>query len=943
MSTFAALLFALTSLAAAGPAVAPRVAGIELRTDDPALTAAELRRLVTVEPGAPLSDLAVRQTLRNLQATGAAAEVAVFTRPATAAEASRLTVAAGAAPPVVVVVALWAALQVEEVALTGDLGLPRRRLEDEIRVRRGQPLIADHVLRSVYALQDLYEKRGYLAARVRPEVTRDLARQRVRVTFEVTAGTLTRVSAVDFEGALEPFSAADLREPLGVDPGDALRRDALRADRERLTRWLIRRGHTRAQVGEVVEAAAADGGVSLRWPVDVGPKLDFAVRGVSKKELERARLLPFLELGYDDALLAQAEARIVRWLQGKGHWRATARFHTEPAAEGAERLVLEVVPGDVFAIQSLEFRGAASLPRAELQEHLETVPRGLVRPGSGRLVDSVLRSDLENLRSFYRLRGFPEVVVGEPEIVTEGTDLHVTIPVEEGSRRVTVGTVSFEGVAALELATVTADAGLVTGAGFHPLELEDGLARVRQRYEDEGFLSAQVSAEEHWNAAETVLDVRFRVIEGPRSTVDRVIVRGNVETRDEVIEDVLDLAAGDPISPRKIEELERALYRLGVFRRVDVELAPSGEPGEASRDVVVRVEENRSLRLAFGPGWSSETQWRLGTVVTQPNLFGRAWSLRADVRSDFDPQQPDLQARVRLRQPSFSRWDIPLSYEVAYEEERRGSKDEVFVRREIARFQGLWGFGEERELTLSTGKRHQFGLAFDYRRVTSGVLVPAKPEEREFLETEVSSLVPSLVLDYRDDPIDPHRGWLLSTQLQEAFPLAGLTSAEFTKISVLAGVHLPLGATRTGAPTLSLGLRLGAIEPRGGSTPISERFVAGGSYTHRAYSFDAGDPVHLPDCATAACRLSGGNGLALVNVDYRLPVFGALSLRLFLDSGNVWADWRDLDFGDFATGLGLEVDYASPIGPLRVGYGWKLDPPTGEARGHGFFAIGFPF
>jgi outer membrane protein assembly complex protein YaeT len=939
LNAFAALLVALNALVSAGAVEAPpRVALVELRTDDPVLAAEELRRLVTVVPGEPLSDLAVRQTLRNLQVTGAAAEVAVFTRPAEAVEVGRLVLRPDEPAPVVVVVVLWAALQVEEVALVGELGLARRLLESEIRVQRGQPLLADHVLRSVYALQELYERRGYLNARVRPEIDRDPGRQRVKVTFEVVSGPVTRVATVGFNGALGPFPPEKLADRLTLDPGDALRRDALRDDRDRLTRWLIREGHTRAQVGEVVETPHGESEVDLLWPVDVGPKLDFVVRGATRKELERARLLPFLELGYDEALLAQAEARIVRHLQAKGHWQAAAHFRTEPGAVGEERLVLEVEPGEVFTIESVEFTGVHSVPVAELEQRMATKARSLVRPGSGRLVNSQLAEDLENLRSFYRLQGFPEVVVARPKIAVEGTALAIEVPIDEGTRRVTVGEVTFEGVSARRVEDVQKDLGLPhpDNPGFHPLELEDALARLRQRYEDEGFLSAQVSAEETWNEAETQVDLRIRVIEGPVTTVDRVIVRGNVETRREVIEDALGLSPGQAISPRTIDEIERRLYRLGIFRRVDVELAPSGEPGEVDRDVLVRVEEGQSLRIAFGPGWDSESEWRVGTIVTQPNLFGRAWSLRADARTNFSAEHL---ARVRLRQPNF-RFKLPFSYELAYEEDDRG--DDGTVRREIARVQTVWGFGAEREVALTTGRRHQLGLALDYRVVDSRFRL-AKPEDRQFLETEIASLVPSLVLDFRDDPIDPRAGGILSTQLQEAFPLSGLTEAEFSKVSILGGFHWPLGA---GRQTLSLGLRLGGIEPHGGQVvPASERFIAGGAYTHRAFSFEGSDPLLVfEDCGDdVECRFAGGNGLALVNLDYRFPIFGALSVALFVDSGNVWADWHDIDFGDFATGVGLELAYSSPLGPLRAGYGRKLDARDDQPGYQWYFAIGYPF
>jgi outer membrane protein insertion porin family len=69
----------------------------------------------------------------------------------------------------------------------------------------------------------------------------------------------------------------------------------------------------------------------------------------------------------------------------------------------------------------------------------------------------------------------------------------------------------------------------------------------------------------------------------------------------------------------------------------------------------------------------------------------------------------------------------------------------------------------------------------------------------------------------------------------------------------------------------------------------------------------------------------GGNGLFLLNFDYRFPISGAFGGVVFFDVGNVWADWRDIDVGDLRPGAGIGVRYLSPIGPVRVELGWKLD------------------
>ena len=65
-------------------------------------------------------------------------------------------------------------------------------------------------------------------------------------------------------------------------------------------------------------------------------------------------------------------------------------------------------------------------------------------------------------------------------------------------------------------------------------------------------------------------------------------------------------------------ETERELYRLGIFSRVDVDVAPRSDPS-GSRDVVVRLEEGRLvLKLLPAPELEGDlTHWHLDTFEIQ--------------------------------------------------------------------------------------------------------------------------------------------------------------------------------------------------------------------------------------------------------------------------------------------------------------------------------------
>jgi outer membrane protein insertion porin family len=229
---------------------------------------------------------------------------------------------------------------------------------------------------------------------------------------------------------------------------------------------------------------------------------------------------------------------------------------------------------------------------------------------------------------------------------------------------------------------------------------------------------------------------------------------------------------------------------------------------------------------------------------------------------------------------------------------------------------------------------------------------------------KISSLTPNLFIDRRDDPLDPTEGWSTALQTEYAFPLflgANQGEANFLKLFWQQTQYLSLGR----AGILAGSLRLGAIEPFNGSiltedaqlvpdaslrnalVPPSERFFGGGRTTHRAYARDElGILGQSLDQDPSNGRLieTGGNGLFLTNLDYRFPISGPMGGTVFLDAGNIWADWRDFDPDEIRLGVGLGLRYRSPIGPLRLEVGWKLDRQSHESTAPEFFlSFGNPF
>ena len=119
--------------------------------------------------------------------------------------------------------------------------------------------------------------------------------------------------------------------------------------------------------------------------------------------------------------------------------------------------------------------------------------------------------------------------------------------------------------------------------------------------------------------------------------------------------------------------------------------------------------------------------------------------------------------------------------------------------------------------------------------------------------------------------------------------------------------------------------------------PIVERFFLGGRTTVRGYEQDTLGPKGSDGNPT------GGNVFLMENLEIRTSLGKGLGIVAFLDGGNVWlkvADIKPLDF-KFTTGLGLR--YNTPVGPIRVDYGHKLQREKGESSGELHFSIGHAF
>jgi outer membrane protein insertion porin family len=379
------------------------------------------------------------------------------------------------------------------------------------------------------------------------------------------------------------------------------------------------------------------------------------------------------------------------------------------------------------------------------------------------------------------------------------------------------------------------------------------------------------------------------------------------------------LRSGEPFSFERVLESQRRLLSLGIFERVTItELDPDRE---RRRDVVVTVEEAPRTTMAWGVGYSEQDLLRGSVEVTRRNLNGLGRTASVFVRGSFRGSR----FLLNLREPWLFGRNLESFLTAFWEEEDRQTFD--YNRK-----------GGVAQVGVSVSNRTTLIYRYLYQD-TNVFNIEVAPEEidRQFRTYTVSGPTFSVVWDSRDDPLEPRRGTFFGTDLQLSASALGGTSyvKGFFQAADIRRVRADLAMVYS--------LRLGLAATYGNTLPLiplPERFFAGGAYGPRGWPVDDVGPGII---SNGEFYPTGGNALLLGGAELRYDLTRSFQLAGFFDIGNVYREVQDISLPELRRSVGLGVRYLTPIGPIRLDYGHKIDRLPGEPAGRFHLTIGYAF
>lgn len=815
-------------------------------------------------------------------------------------------------------------------------GLPARQRElvaAQLPVGVGTPL---HVARFEQALvraTEALKADGYPDAVLEPELAFDVERGTVEVNVTGRLGPPLVLCQLEASGW--PWEQAKLWRACDVKPGRRLTAGTRDGMRRRLLATLRRAGYWQAEV-EVPFLETRSCGTLVRFTVAPGDRFSLVVAGGPVPRDVLAEALPFLsgDDGFADGSEEWLASRLRLALQRRGYLHAHVEVVQEAASTG-RRLLVTVRRGRKLPIVAVRFPG---IPEgdpliATLREQVAAAG-GRLRRLAGQAVDEdTLAADREAVEQALRALGYAEAHVDGARLVVEGGGTVVEFPVALGPR-FALGDLEVRGWPEdLSMPQLP----LTSGGPWSLAAQEDVQGLLAENLATAGFPDSQVTAEQHCGQEDHVCNVVFHVQPGARVEISRVVVAAMGRTDPRVVERVAGLRAGERYSPEILVAAQRRLLSLGVFEKVNVREIPGQDFG-VRRGLVVEPVEAPSRSLSAGVGWDTEEKLRLSGSWSELNLWGSGRTLSLEGRFSARAKRFQINYREPARLGLFGQPTWVAVYRT----------QETFPTYSLLR-RGMWV-----ELGDHLARLRRFLLRYDYQ-----IIEPNAAEEvlsgleRTKQHLRLASLTPILEWDTRDDPLSPSRGTLVSLQLQRAFPVF-MADASFTKLTAGFSWLAPAGGT-----VVAVGVRTGVVKPHQGSAPtpdnlripIAVRFFAGGRVSHRAFATDRlgvpGQtllcPAGRPTCTAGEMEPVGGAAQVLASLEWRVPISGGFGATVFVDSGNTWAGFEEVKTVDLRWGAGLGLRFDTPVGPLRLEYGWKLDRLPGESKGELFLSFGNPF
>ena len=744
-----------------------------------------------------------------------------------------------------------------------------------------------------------------------------------------------KISAVRVKGNRR-IEAAAVLQAVRVTPGDKLDRDKVDAD----LRAIYKLGHfsdVQAQTETV------DGGIVLEYVVQEKPVVrEIKVEGA--KEISADKVREAVEIKpnsiFSSKDLQKSIKKVKKLYADDGYYLAEVEATTVKRSDTELNLVFRIKEGEKVLIQTISFDGNRAYKDKKLKKVMETSEKWMFSwlTGAGTYKEEVLKNDAALITDMYMNNGYVNVKVGEPKVdlLPDKTGLKVSIGITEGDQY-RIGTLGFKGELLESNDVLLSKLKEKSGNMFSRSDLRTDVFTLTDLYADKGYAFANAAPLTKINVDSHTIDINFEMEKGEKVHIDRINIAGNPKTRDKVVRRELRLDEGDLYSSTAMKRSKQNLMNTGYFEEANLVTVKGSAPDKL--DLNVEVKEKPTGTFSVGAGYSSLDGIIGQGSVQQANFLGLG--LKVSAAASFGSKSQTY--NLGLTDPYFldSKWTVGGDL-------YRNERDYLDYTRRATGGDIKAGYPISDSLSTFWLYKYEKKEIFDQSAALlqnihiGSILAPETTSTTSAIQASLNSNT----TDYR---LDPSSGMINMILLE--FAGLGGSNRYLRYLTEHTVFHpIPWGGVVSARGTL------GYIQGLGKEIPIDEKFYLGGISSLRGYSsrtVSPNKPTIVPHQDTNGLITDettrvylGGAMEAVANLEYTFPLLKEAGLKgvVFFDAGNSDNNLNDT-FSNILTSYGAGIRWFSPIGPLRLEYGFPINPRQGidSKSGKLEFSIGSIF
>jgi outer membrane protein insertion porin family len=631
----------------------------------------------------------------------------------------------------------------------------------------------------------------------------------------------------------------------------------------------------------------------------------------------------------DKAKLQALVRKAQSYYQGQGFYDAALEYATAPVGENEVDVTFTVNEGKRYRVREVSIQGAKDLDADDMSSEMNIKTYKWWNSwlfGTGRVNQEMMDADKQVLRQYLMDHGRLDGQVGEASVEKRDDGLYVSFDITEG-KEYKIGKVKASG----DLVGASPDKTLKgvkseSGEVFNASQVREDIFSITDKFADEGYAFANVIPNTVMNREDGTVDLDFTSTQGQKVRINNISITGNEKTYDHVIRRWLTIGEQETYSGSKIKRSQTLLQRLGAFDEVSITNKATSDP--AAVDLEVVVKEATTGSFSAGAGYSTQNGSLFNTRVSENNLFGTGRKLNLNL--DFGSQVTNQILSIddpRLNDSWFT-GGLDLF---------RTTRQYNDFDREVAGGSGALGYPLERVFG-ETFLDINANLKYELQHVN---INDVEDYASQFVKNSegksvASSITPSLIRNTINNPLNPTRG---SKQVLSV-EFAGLGGdQEFYLVEARNSWFYPLAETSFGEFVISDRTSFGYGESMNDDPfPLFRRFFPGGINSVRGFRNRTLGPEDLNG------REYGGSKQFVNNIELIFPLINSAGFKgvIFYDVGQAFDDNEPIALDGLRQAWGYGIRWNSPMGPIRVEFGYPIARQDGERGVQTMFSFGAP-